>query len=217
MLKKKLIPSKLTVKKKLPPPPVEDEVEDEVDVEEEPGEEKEEDEEEDEEETPRPTKKKGKAKSALARAFAAVPLSGNSIMKAGLYLAIVRSFILQPPDARGISVRINVELCDPEIEEADRHRVDWRKIIDADGQPVGGGIRAFANDLAHLGYEIPDIDEDFEDNLQAIFDEIGKERPGINLKVFNQRGNDGTEYAHFAIQGVSEDEVIEEYKNNIPF
>lgn len=154
--------------------------------------------------------------SPLAAAFAAVPLTNNATdIKAGTYEAIIRAIVLQDADAKGQSVRVNVELCAPEFSEANQ-LVDWRKIINADGDAVGGGIRALGQDLARLGYEVPTPDEDFEENLEAIFDEITKEKPGVIVKVTYQNVG-GTSYQHFSIHGPCDNEVVEAYKDNVPY
>lgn len=179
-----------------------------------------EDEEIDEEEAP-PVKKvmktaKPATKSALAKAFSAVPMSNNATsIKAGTYEAIIRSFVLQAPDAKGQSVRINAELCGEDFAEANQ-LVDWRMLINKDGDAVMGGIRALGNDLARLGYEIPTIDEDFDENLEATFEAITKEKPGVLLKVTYQHAN-GVDYQHFAVQGECDNEVVQAYKENTPY
>jgi hypothetical protein len=184
--------------------------------------EEEDDEEIEEEEVAPPPKKmiktmaKPTKKSALAQAFAAVPMSNNATnVKAGVYEALIRSFVLQAPDAKGQSVRINAELCGEDFSEANQ-LVDWRMLINKDGDPVMGGIRALGNDLARLGYEIPAVDEDFDENLEATFEAITKEKPGVNLKVTYQHYN-GVDYQHFSIQGECDNEVIQAYRENTPY
>jgi hypothetical protein len=157
-----------------------------------------------------------KPKSALAKAFAAVPLSNNATgIKAGTYEGIIRSIVLQEPDSKGQSVRINAELCGEEFEDANQ-LVDWRKLISGDGEAVTGGIRALGNDLARLGYEFPDTGGDFDENLEAIFDAITKERPGVILKVTYQHVN-GVDYQHFQVQGECDNDVVRAYKDNVPY
>lgn len=181
----------------------------------------EDDEEVDEEEAPAPKKvikpiAKPAKKSALAKAFAAVPMSNNATsIKAGTYEALIRSFVLQAPDAKGQSVRINAELCGEDFSEANQ-LVDWRMLINKDGDAVMGGIRALGNDLARLGYDVPEQDEDFDENLEATFEAITKEKPGVLLKVTYQHAN-GVDYQHFSVQGPCDNEVVQAYKENTPY
>lgn len=173
--------------------------------------------EEEVEEEPKRKKKGSLSLSALAQAFKSVPLSASAQnVKAGIHEAIVRSIVLQEPNDKGQSVRINVDLCSPEFEESNQ-LVDWRMIMNVDGEGVGGGIRALANDLAMLGYEIPEADDDFDENLKADFAMITREKPGVLIKVFYQNAN-GVDYMHFRIHGeASDNPVIEEYRDQNPY
>lgn len=169
-----------------------------------------------EDEVGRIAKKKGSL-SALAQAFKSVPLSANaSNVPAGIHEAVLRSIVLQPADASGRqSARINADLCSPEFEESNQI-VDWRMLVNAQGEGVMGGIRALAQDLARLGYEMPEADEDFDENLKATFDAITKEKPGVLINVKYQNAN-GVDYMHFSIHAESDSEVIAEYKENNPY
>lgn len=242
MLKKKL-GSKLTESnsvKKLPKrPPVED-LEDDEEVAVEEVEEGEEEEEEDEGTVPLPKKKLGaakrvddddeeevkpkkkatlladkkpKKKSALAAAFASTPLSNNADdIPAGKYEAIVRDFVLQDPDAKGQSARIHFALCSPDFSESNQI-TQWFKLLDSDEEPVEGGIKALGASLAKLGYDMPDD----EDNLEEVFQEITNEKPGVLVKVSYSKDSNGNTWQRAVIQGLCDNEVVQEYKDNVQF
>lgn len=237
--KKKLIPrSKLTnvipPKKKLPPAPIDDDDEDQEDVVDEDEvvdeeveaprpkkklvprkqvvEEDEEDTEEAEDEEEQPKRKVSKkVKSALAKAFDSVPLSGSADeIPAGKYEAIIREAVVQPfSEEKGQSIRFKYEFATEGI--AGSQMTQWFKIIDSEGQPVDWMIDMLKKALAKLGIEIEG------DELEETVQEIHETHPGIVLKVAYAKGSDGNVYPRLTIQGPCDNEVIEEYKDSVPY
>jgi hypothetical protein len=186
------------LKKKLAPPP---EDEDETD-------------DEDEEEEPPKKKtlaKKGK-KSALDRAFDSVPLTNNAdTIPKGTYEAILAAATLQEQKENvGQSVRFNFELVDPDYSDGNK-LVDWRRIIDKEGEVAEVGLRILRQELAKLGYEPTD-----EAELVEVCEHITEEKPGVEIKVFYQEAK-GVTYQHVNIVGPLEEgnEAVEAYKDNI--
>ena len=218
------------VKKPLPPKPKDyDEEEEEVEEEAEVDEEEVIDEEEEEEEAaatipfakattksklpPLPTPSKTvskKGNSPLADAFNKVKSSkGASDIPAGKYEAIIRAFVLQPPDAKGQSARVKFELCDPQFK--DNNTIpQWFKLLNAQDEEVAGGIWALEQALAKLGYDISG------DELEECFEQISEENPGVIIKV-SYDNVDGTRWQRAVIQGLCNNALVQEYKENQPF
>lgn len=162
-------------------------------------------EEEEEEETEGAGVGAGKKRGSWAGAFDSVPLSNNAEVSPGVYEAIVRKVLLQPQDERGQSVRFNCELCSPEFEGKNSIAI-WFQILDKDGEPKEGGIKALRFTLARLGYE-PSADE-----LEEAFEEINEEQPGILLEAYHNQG-----YTNYRVKDVCDNDVVEAYKDNIPY
>jgi hypothetical protein len=72
-------------------------------------------------------------------------------------------------------------------------------------------IDMFKKSLAKLGIEVKG--EDLEDTIQEIHDE----HPGIVLKLTYAKGNDGNIYPRMAIQGPCDNEVVAEYRDQVPY
>jgi hypothetical protein len=233
MLKKKLRPglvssrqeqgnSKTGLKRRLPPRPTDEDEDEEGQVDEvDEDEEGDEDGEGEEEEAPRKREKvtagarKGKVlpkkRKGLASAFDRIPLTNNADeVPAGQYEAIVRDVVLQEADSKGQSVRMHFELCDPQFAEAN-NITQWFKIVDAQGESVDGGIRALKQALAKLGYE-PSGEE-----LEECFEEISGDKPGVVLKVSYSKDDSGNTWQRAIIQAPCDNEVVAEYKDNVPY
>jgi hypothetical protein len=238
VLRKKLRPGlrqreeEVKPKRKLPPPPPEDQ---EVEVEEEDLEGEDEDLEE-EEPTPKlkkklaepeedeeevlPTKrakilgKKGgtsSRKDAITKAFANTPLSNNEEdLPKGLYDAILSELVLQDfEDGKGQFVRTKYELCTPDFEG--RIIPQWWKILDKDGKPIEFPFQMMKEALAKLGYNPKDYDE-----LQEVCEEVTDQKPGVSIKISYQEYQ-GSERVRVTIQGEQDNDVIQEYKDSVPY
>jgi hypothetical protein len=182
---------------------------------------REEPEEEEEESEPAPKRKglvsKGKQatskKSPLERAFANVPASGDTIIKPGRYDMIVKEITLQPfVQGKGQKARAKFIVCDADYAESPV--TFWYNLIGKDGEPNEWGIQIFRTEMAKLGYEVGT--EVTEEEIEEMFDEITKERPGIVAKLSYREWN-GRDLAVIDIQGESDSEEIQEYRDNIPF
>jgi hypothetical protein len=126
------------------------------------------------------------------------------------YEAIIKDAVLQKPDAKGQSARFHYELCSPDF--ADQNSVTtWFKIFDTDGEVVAGGIRALKQTLAKLGYD-PTFDE-----LEECFEQITEERPGVLLKISYTKDNAGNEWQRAVLEDLCDNEVVQAYKDNIPY
>jgi len=155
--------------------------------------------------------KASKAKSALSAAFSSVPMTNNADdIPSGLYEAILRSAVLQDPDPRGQSIRFVFELCDPKYSEAN-HIASWRKMLDESGNPVSGGVRAFYQDIAKLGWGKPENEED----LIQILEDLNQEEYGVMIKV-GYRKWEGNDYQTVAIMSRCDNEVVQEYRDRNP-
>lgn len=160
-------------------------------------------------------KEKGKEKSgSLADAFNKVSLNaGATGITAGKYEAIVRQIVIQEPDPKGTSIRVNFELCDPEF--TDKNQITtWFKVLDKDGATVDGGIKACKAMLAKLGYKIDEIDED---ELKDCFSEISNENPGVLVKITYQEAKDGNTYQRVQVDSTCDNDVVASYRDNVAF
>lgn len=160
--------------------------------------------EEEQEQEAKPAKKKG----SWAAAFDSVPLTNNATgVKAGeKYEAIIRKAVLQPEDEKGQSVRMNCELCSEDFSKANQVAI-WFKISDSDGDSVDGGVKALRITLAKLEYE-----EVTSDNLEDILAEINETQPGVILKPNLKDG-----YLNYRVEELCDNEVVQEYRDNIPY
>jgi hypothetical protein len=167
-----------------------------------------------EEKTPTKAAKKGSSTTAAksrADAFDSVPASNNADnIPAGKYEAIIRSGILQEPDAKGQSVRFSFELCHPDFGDANQITT-WFKLFDADGDRVDGGIRAFKGSMAKLGYEVA------FDEIETQLEQITEEVPGIVLKVAYTNDRDGNTWQRATIESTCNNDVVQKYKDNIKY
>jgi len=149
---------------------------------------------------------------ALTAAFDSVPLSNSaSEIPAGKYEGIITRVTLQNPDAKGRSVRVNFELCDPRFENKNQ-LVTWFKILESDLRtPVAGGVKALKIMLGKLGYD-PKGSE-----MEQAFDEISQDQPGVMLRINYAEGSDGIVYQRIIVDGLCDNEVVETYKDKIPY
>jgi hypothetical protein len=175
-------------------------------------------EEDDEEEAPvKKSHKIGAAKggnsrsSALADAFDSTSATGNADdLPAGKYEAIFKSGILQEPDAKGQSVRVSFELCHPDLQD-NNQVTTWFKLFDASENKVEGGIRAFKGTLAKLGYKAT------FDELEDILAELTEERPGVMLKISYSKDRDGNVWQRAVVESLCDNQIVQEYKDNVPY
>lgn len=196
------------------PPPIEPDDE-EVDVE---LDEEDEEAEEVEEEPPKSAKRSTAAtppakvgRSSLAEAFDNTSATNNADdLPPGKYEAIVKNAVLQEPDAKGQSIRMSFDLCNPDLAE-NNQVTTWFKLFDANGNKVDGGIRAFKGTMAKLGYK-PKFDE-----LDEVLAEIMEERPGVLLKVSYSKDRDGNVWQRAVVDSLCDNEVVQEYKENVVF
>lgn len=158
-------------------------------------------EEEEEEDTPA-------TKGSLDHVMKNVSLSNNaSDVPAGTHEAIIQEFVLQAPDTKGRSVRVKFEM----IEEpfAGKTMTTWFKMLQDDLiTEVEGGVRALKLALAKLGYEEPSSEKE----LTKYLAEITKEHPGVLIRVTY----DG-QWTRIRIDDRSDSDVVEAYKDNIPY
>jgi hypothetical protein len=159
-------------------------------------------------------KKKGalasKPKSNLAAAFDQVPISGSARnITPGTHEGIIRKFLIQQPDAKGQSARIEYELCDPEFQGANQV-TGWFKLLDADLKTPGGGMKPFKIALAKLGYEPENLEE-----AEACLQEITENNPGVLVKISYDENY--PDYPRTRIESESDSEVVEAYRDNIPY
>jgi hypothetical protein len=89
----------------------------------------------------------------------------------------------------------------------------WFNIIDKSGEPVDWMITNLRVALAKLGIEVTG------DELEGTIQEINDSRPhvGALIKLTYKEGKDGNTYPRFAIQGQCDNEVVEAYRDNIPY
>jgi hypothetical protein len=237
MLKKKLVQSgKLVNKKPMLAKKHEEELEDdetsnvvETEDEEDVEEDEEEDSDDEKEETPPPKKKgllakkgststststnKASKKSPLERAFANVPSSNDAVIRPGKYEMIIKEIVLQPyQEGKGQKARAKFIVCDPDYVEMPV--TIWYNLIGKDGEPSEFGISIFRQEMAKLGYEVGT--QVTEEEIEEMFEEVTKDRPGI-VASLSYREWQGRDLAVVNIAGTSTSDVIEEYKDQIPF
>lgn len=148
----------------------------------------------------------GEDESSMSKADAFDNAKAGGAVAAGKYDAIVKSFVLQDPDEKGHSARITHVIAS-EGDEQGHTITQWYKLFEVGGEPARG-LEFLKKDLAILGH--PDVK--FKD-LEATFEEITEEHPGVVLTVKHKDG-----FVNAYIQGLCEDsDVIDEYKENNPF
>lgn len=197
LMKKKLasrsLPSKDISSKKTPDPPKRREPELEENKQEEEG-----------------AQAQPKKKGSWAVAFDSVPLNNNAagVRIGEVYEAIIRKAVLQPPDDKGQSVRMNCELCAPEFVEKGKNGIAlWFRIVDKDGDPFEGGIKALRITFAKMGFEVD------SDNLEETLESISEEHPGVLIKTTSKDG-----YTNYQVVDRCDDSpLVQEYKDNIPY
>ena len=183
----------------------------------------EEEEEEEEEEAPRLKKKKlapinrqkatASKKSPLERAFSNVPASGAAIIKTGKYEMLVKEVVLQPyVDGKGQKARAKFMICDTELEAPTI--TFWYNLVDKEGEANEFGLQIFRQEMAKLGYDVGN--EVTEEEIEEMFDEVTKERPGVVAKL-SYREWQGRDIPVVEIQGTSDSDTIEEFRDNLPF
>jgi hypothetical protein len=65
--------------------------------------------------------------------------------------------------------------------------------------------------MAKLGYKINDFAE-----LEPTFEEISEEKPGVNLKI-SYREYKGQEYQQADIVSLCDNDVVQEYKDEVAY
>jgi PDZ domain-containing secreted protein len=66
--------------------------------------------------------------------------------------------------------------------------------------------------LAKLGYNPKDYDE-----LQEVCEEVTEQKPGVSIKVSYSPDKEGTPRVRVTIQGEQDNDVIQEYKDSVPY
>lgn len=148
-------------------------------------------------------------KGSWAAAFDSVPLNNNAtgVRIGEVYEAVIRKAVLQPPDDKGQSVRMNLELCAPEFVEKGKNGIAlWFRITDKDDDPFEGGIKALRITFAKMGLEVE------SDNLEETLKSITEEMPGVLVKTSSKEG-----YTNYRIEDLCDSPLIQEYKDNIPY
>jgi hypothetical protein len=185
------------------------------------------DEEEVDEETPPPKSKKSSPSrkrdedesdeesdedESLAAAFDSVPTSSNAdSVKAGKYEAIVSGVVLQDWDPKGRSIRMKFELCSPDFE-GQNHLTKWFKIFDKDRAIQEVGTSIFKQTLARLGYDVPKFNK-----IKRVLEAINEDRPGVIVKISYTEDKSGNTWQQIVVEGTCDNDVIQEYKDNIPY
>ena len=166
-------------------------------------------------------KSSGPRKLSRAEAFNAISVSGNADqIEAGRYEAVITSVVLQEPDLKGQSIRWNFELCDPDLGENNKI-VTWNKLFWADNSPCIPGIKILKVSLAKIGYEDVQIDPDDEElqKLRTVAEEItdSEERIGVLLNISYNKGKDGVTYQRVMIDAASDNDMVQAYRDRIPY
>ena len=171
--------------------------------------------------TTAPKASSGPKKLSRAEAFNAISVSGNADqIPAGKYEAVITSVILQEPDLKGQSVRWNFDLCDPDLGDNNKV-VTWNKLFYADDSPCIPGIRIMKVSLAKIGYEDVQIDPDDEElrKLRTVFEEVtdAEEKVGVLLNISYNKGTDGVTYQRVMVDSASDNDMIQEYRDRVPY
>jgi hypothetical protein len=172
------------------------------------------DDDDDDEEESAPTKTskktvKGKA-SSLAKAWNSVPLTNNAQdVPDGRHEAIISEVSINDPTDKGQFAFFKYELCEEEFAGKNTLTSGY-KLLNDEGKVIDFPLRRFKQDLAKLGYE-PETLEDTEDCIK----EINEEKPGVLISVSYQK--DYPDFPRIKIEGLCENEIIEAYKDNVPY
>lgn len=136
--------------------------------------------------------------------------SAGSDVPAGKYEAVVFNATLEEPSQRGQAVRLNFALADENLSESEQMPT-WFRLFNPDRSPNSGGIRAWKDTLARLGYSDVPFDE-----LPAVLATIVDDKPGvvINLKY---REYQGRKYPNIYVEGLCDNEVIARFKEEHTF
>jgi hypothetical protein len=141
-------------------------------------------------------------------AFDSVSGGGDAIdIPHGNYEAIITEVVKQKFDAKGQSIRMKFELCDPDFGENNK-LTTWFKICDKDHEAVTGGILALKATLAKLGYKPSGAE------LPEVFDQIMEDRPGVILKV-SSAVVDGVEWPRITVMTVCDNDIVMAYKDQV--
>lgn len=156
-----------------------------------------------------PNSKKGSLEERFNAIASATGFANAENIPPGKYEAIVSEGVYQAPDAKGQSVRLRFDLCDPDYKDQNQI-AQWYRILDADNEPFVGGIKALAFQFAKLGYELTlsGIEEDLA--------KITEDKPGVLVKV-SYRDYQGAQYPKVNIEGLCDNDVVQEYKDSVPY
>jgi hypothetical protein len=159
--------------------------------------------------------KKVSKHGSLAGAFKKIPMSNNAEdVPPGPHDAIITEFVLQDQTEKGQSARLKFALCEEEFE-GKNELTTWFKLLGTKTdpeEPNEWGIKNFKTNLARLGYEPDDMELD---EIEELLKEITKERPGVIISVTYQAGFE--DFPRIKIEGESDSEVIQAYKDSIPY
>lgn len=154
-------------------------------------------------------------KSSQAAKFDSVkPSSRADNIPAGKYEAVIKSIGWQKPDGRGQSIRVNYDLCNPEFGNSNQV-AGWFRIFDANGDEVPVGIQIFKAAMIRLGYEEPSFDD-----LEPLFEEINNDNPGVLLNITYSdpsKSKDGRRFQQPNIDSQCDNDVVQEYKDNVAY
>lgn len=154
--------------------------------------------------------------NAIVKSFS----NNASDIPPGMYEAVISEAVLQEPDTKGQSVRLKFELCSPDFE-GQNVLTNWFRIFDVEGEPFAGGIKSLAYNLARLGVGF-DFDglttkEEVEEHIGEVLAGITEEKPGIIAKVVNNPGNDGRIFTNVSVEKPCDNDLVQEYKDNVPY
>jgi hypothetical protein len=107
-------------------------------------------------------------------------------------------------------------LVDPQYGEKNKVQ-GWFGLVDEGGDP-GKGLRWFKLALSKLGYDTEEMDAAEEDTAalyEQALEEISEEQPGVLIKI--SYNADYPDSPNVRLEDVSDSELIEAYKDNVPF
>jgi hypothetical protein len=154
--------------------------------------------------------------SSLAANFKRSSLSNNAKgVPQGIHEAIIREFVLQPPSAKGQSARLKLELCGPDFIGKKNTLTTWYTLEFANGEECEGGMFAFKLALTKLGYDPDNLEPE---QYLEVLDEITNEHPGVLVKVgYSDPDENGQVWTRVRIEDTSDSDVVEAYRDNIPY
>lgn len=125
----------------------------------------------------------------------------------GRYEAIVVGAVLQEPNQKGQSLRVNFELCTEDL--ATNEVPTWFKFYAADGTINEFGIRLWKMALTKLGYE--DVKED---DLPELLEQIMEDRPGAIVKIsYETVVGYSTPFQRVEVEAPCDNDVVAAYKD----